>query len=58
MKKWKDETDHYKITMNNKVKHKIIKFVNGLQGVYFNKWKSNAFNKTNQVNNSGNLINM
>ena len=52
--KWKDETQHYKVTMDTKVKIKLTRFVNNMQGAYFNRWKSNAFNKTNQIDNAVN----
>ena len=41
-KKWKDETHHYKYTMKDKFKERVLKM--------YRKKLQNAFNKWNQTN--------
>ena len=43
--KWEEETDHYKTTMQNKVKIKMTQNLKARFGSYFYHWKSEALNK-------------
>ena len=43
--KWRDETDHYKNTMEGKVKFRILKCYSKRVGSYFDHWKKNVYEK-------------
>ena len=54
-KKWKDETRHFNVTMKEKVKIKLLQLCKGRYAAYFFHWKSNSFNKRNQLDNGKNM---
>ena len=54
-KKWKDETRHFNVTMKEKVKIKLLQLCKGRFAAYFFHWKSNSFNKRNQLDNGKNM---
>ena len=45
---WKKETQHFNVTMMQKVKIKLLQMAKGKYAAYFFHWKSNSFNKKNQ----------
>lgn len=47
--KWIDETQHKRVLIAHINKIKTPRFFNSVKGFYFNKWKSNSFNKINQI---------